>query len=130
VAPAGFVGPYSEAVYGGPVPLQAPAGDHWASGTEVGGQPAAMAPSLPPGTRRELSPLDWAALADIGWIVSPPPPPVVVSPPPPPASPPPAVVPPPPADAGAGPPRVVVGAGEGGSPVVSWLDAAGRVVAS
>lgn len=118
----GFVGPFSDAVYSGAVPLSA-GGGHWATGTEVGGLPAAMAPSLPSGTRRELTPLDWAALADIGWAVSPPPP-VTVSPPPP------ATVTPPPAEAGAGAPRVVVGAGEGGSPVASWLDAAGRVVES
>jgi hypothetical protein len=87
-----FVGPNSQAVYGGPVPLN---GDraHWADNLTVGGQPVELDPTLNHGVRVSWSSLDQAALLDLGWssgsVVPPLPPPPVVPP-----SPPPPVVPP------------------------------------
>lgn len=79
-----FNGDLSQQLYGGNVPLFVPPGadqiqqiQHWASGTTSppflpGTQPrASLGPSLPLGQRRLLSPLDFAALADIGWQVPP-----------------------------------------------------------
>ena len=105
----GFAGPNVVAAYGGVAPLDGDGrADHWAEGTVSGGQVAALTPAVPRGARRPLTPLDWAALADVGWQLGP-----VVAP----------AVP-----AGSGPARVAVGAGEGGGPVVTLLDAAGRAV--
>jgi len=65
-----FLGPASESLYGGPVPLY---GDnaHWASGTQglSGGQvqQAEMTPSITIGTRKRLTTLDLAGLVDLGW---------------------------------------------------------------
>lgn len=64
-----FVGPASEAVYGGPVPLN-PNSDHWADGTKSDGRNALMDPVLTDGTRVSPTSLDLAALKDIGWQVS------------------------------------------------------------
>ena len=44
--------------------------DHFASGTSYAGQDSPMQPSVLPGVRRTLTPLEYAALADIGWEVS------------------------------------------------------------
>ena len=63
-----FVGPNSQAVYGGPVPLE-PGGDHWADGITAGGQPAAMDPIITRGARVPFSALDYAALVDLGWSI-------------------------------------------------------------
>jgi hypothetical protein len=63
-----FVGPASESVYGGPVPLS-PDAAHWADGLTVNGQPVALDPVLLAGARVQLSSLDLAALRDIGWTV-------------------------------------------------------------
>ncbi len=63
-----FDGPHAEADYGGPVPVDT-TGIHWADGTVSGGSSAVMDPSLPLGLRRQMTPLDWAGLADIGWNV-------------------------------------------------------------
>lgn len=75
-----FVGPYSDSVYGGPVPL-APDGSHWKDGTTVGGQPVSLDPTVGPGVRVVFSQLDYAALQDLGWTVGDPtgPPPVATT---------------------------------------------------
>ncbi|BBO34095.1 hypothetical protein PLANPX_3707 [Lacipirellula parvula] len=68
-----FAGANSQALYGGPVPLLA--GQHWASGVTSppympGTQPKpSLGPTLPRGERRFFTPLDYAALADVGWQV-------------------------------------------------------------
>jgi hypothetical protein len=81
-----FVGPAAMSVYGGPVPLESGPGhpypDHWAPGTVVNGQQPIMLPSLSAGTQRMITALDWAALSDLGWQVSPTVPPPPLSPPP------------------------------------------------
>ncbi len=64
-----FVGPASEAAFGGtPVPLQ-PGGGHWAQGTMSDGQVAIMTPVIALGQRRLFTTLDFAGLSDIGWNV-------------------------------------------------------------
>jgi hypothetical protein len=65
-----FTGPDVEAVAGGPVAVDGDPADHWAPGTTDQGQPSPMQPALPPGVRRTMTPLDFAALRDIGWDVS------------------------------------------------------------
>ena len=72
VSGTNFNGKFSTAVHGGPVPL-ADAG-HWAVGTKgsIGSmQDAAMGPNIAAGQRNYFTPLDFAALRDIGWEVSP-----------------------------------------------------------
>jgi len=69
-----FTGPAALAAFGNAVPLTAD-GDHWAEGTRSGGQEAAMDPTLQVGTRKTFTPLDVAALDDIGWDIEPPSPP-------------------------------------------------------
>ncbi len=68
-----FTGATSVAVFGGNVPLQ-PGGGHWLDGTDGSLDgifvEAAMDPTLRVGTRKEFTPLDLAALADIGWEVT------------------------------------------------------------
>jgi hypothetical protein len=64
-----FVGPHVVALAGGPVQTSA---SHWAPGTTVNGVPALLNPVI---TNRRLTPLDTAALADIGWESSLPAPP-------------------------------------------------------
>ena len=95
-----FYGPHSDAVYGGPVPLNG-ASDlgEWAAYLTYKGQIASNNPMFPQGTRVVWTALDQAALEDVGWnpgaIVSPPvAPPVVPPPAAPPVSPPPVVTPP------------------------------------
>jgi hypothetical protein len=61
-----FHGADAMSVYGGPVPVNA-AGDHWANGLTINGQPASLDPSLAYGTRVVFSALDSAALFDLGW---------------------------------------------------------------
>jgi hypothetical protein len=64
-----FVGPATEAAHGGqPVPTD-PAGAHWAQGTMSAGTPAVMDPVLLNGTRINFTPLDFAGLSDIGWVI-------------------------------------------------------------
>jgi hypothetical protein len=67
-----FAGPSSESLYGGPVPLYGDSA-HWTSGTQglSGGQvqEAAMDPALTTGTRKRLTGLDVAGLADLGWQI-------------------------------------------------------------
>lgn len=78
-----FTGPNAVASNGGNVPLTN-ADDHWADGTTstVAGtatpQEAAMDPTITVGTRKHLTDLDWAALEDIGWQVTPVPEPSTV----------------------------------------------------
>ncbi len=64
-----FVGPASKAAYGGPVPLN-PGRDHWAEGTRSGGQETVMDPTITEGTRKLMTPLDFAGLKDVGWQVT------------------------------------------------------------
>src|SRR5262249_36784479 len=77
VSGTSFMGPSAMAVYGGPVPLSSAADlSHWVNGIAspvfgtVINQEALMDPSLTAGTRKLLTRLDAAALADIGWQVS------------------------------------------------------------
>ena len=64
-----FTGSHAVNVYGSAPPVS-PDEAHWANGVSVGGQPASLQPFLVIGQRYGLSPLDYAALADIGWQVS------------------------------------------------------------
>jgi hypothetical protein len=78
VSGSNFVGAAAMSAYGGPVPLTDDRA-HWRPGTGstvFGGaatQVALMTPDLTAGVRRQLTALDAAALADIGWNVSLPP---------------------------------------------------------
>lgn len=64
-----FTGPNAEAAHGGtPVPLDTP-NAHWAQGTNSGGTEAVMTPILLTGTRKLMTPLDYAGLKDLGWNV-------------------------------------------------------------
>ncbi|QEG43306.1 PKD domain-containing protein [Roseimaritima ulvae] len=63
-----FIGPQSRAEYGGNVPLAS--GSHWQNGLQSDGRETAMDPSLTTGQRKLLTPLDLAAMDDIGWSVS------------------------------------------------------------
>ncbi|WP_428305330.1 dockerin type I domain-containing protein [Lacipirellula sp.] len=68
-----FIGAYSQTLYNGVVPLSG--GQHWASDVTSppylpGTQPRpSLGPTLPRGERRLFTPLDYAALADVGWQV-------------------------------------------------------------
>lgn len=68
-----FSGPAAMAVHGGAVPMADSA--HWFDGTlsVVNGvaQEAAMDPSIRFGTRKNFTDLDYAAMQDIGWEVTP-----------------------------------------------------------
>ena len=70
-----FTGANAQALYGGSVPLAS--GQHWASNVTSppflpGTQPKpSLGPSLTLGERKLFTPLDYAALADIGWQVPP-----------------------------------------------------------
>ena len=61
-----FYGANSVALYGTQVPLTNDDG-HFAEGTNVGGLEALMDPTITTGTRKTITPLDFAALADTGW---------------------------------------------------------------
>jgi len=67
-----FVGPNAEVEYGGPVPTDAvgSAAQHWADGTTDGGRHCTMDPVFNSGERDTFTPLDFAGLADLGWMVS------------------------------------------------------------
>ncbi len=43
---------------------------HWARGTQSDGQETAMDPNITNGSRKEMTSLDMAALADIGWDIA------------------------------------------------------------
>jgi len=71
-----FTGPKTEALYGGPVPLETPAAgnnaQHFKNSlmSTVGGvtpQETLMDPDITTGTRKKITLLDWAALDDLGW---------------------------------------------------------------
>lgn len=67
-----FEGPISVAEYDGlgNVPIEG-VGEHWAEGVSEGGQEVSMDPSLEIGTRKPFTELDFAGLADVGWVVAP-----------------------------------------------------------
>lgn len=68
-----FVGAHAVGSHGAPVPMAD--GGHWAdtvmSTANGQSQKALMTPFLADGTRTDMTDLDWAALADIGWVVTP-----------------------------------------------------------
>lgn len=80
-----FHGATSKSVYGGPVPLYGDS-SHWADGITAHGTAASLDPIVTLGGRTGFSPLDFAALSDIGWTIStsptspPAPPPVTLVP--------------------------------------------------
>lgn len=63
-----FHGSNAAQVYGGAPPVDG-AGQHWADGTTINGQQAAMTTHLLPGVQTHFTALDYAGLADIGWQV-------------------------------------------------------------
>lgn len=69
VSGSNFTGTESQASFGGNVPLN-PGRNHWAAGTQSNGQEASLTPSILDGTRKLLTPLDYAGLDDIGWSVT------------------------------------------------------------
>jgi hypothetical protein len=66
-----YVGPNASAIYGRSIPMEAHDGsiDHWAAGTTSYGAAPLMLGDLTPGTKRTVTAIDLAALADIGWQV-------------------------------------------------------------
>lgn len=74
-SPSRFTGVNSVSLNGGAVPVSTPDLGHWVSGTQSflpgtgTAQAAAMSPSISSGTRKVLTALDWAGLADVGWSV-------------------------------------------------------------
>ena len=69
-----FNGAAASSVLGGPVPLAD--NSHWASSVRSpingsGSFETALDPELQNGTRKTMTDLDWAALQDVGWQVSP-----------------------------------------------------------
>lgn len=69
-----FVGTEAVASYGGPVPMHSD-GSHFASdttstlpGTSIE-QESALDPQITTGTRKQMTVLDWAAIADLGWEI-------------------------------------------------------------
>lgn len=79
-----FTGANARSVNGGTNPLVSTYDPgHWQQGITANGAPVSMQPYVSAGTRVAFSELDYAALADIGWQVSPvvpvvPPPPVSI----------------------------------------------------
>ncbi|MDB5326163.1 MAG: Calx-beta protein [Phycisphaerales bacterium] len=65
-----FNGPASVAAYGSKVPLMAD-GVHFKEGIQSGGQEVALDPTLTRGTRKLYTPLDYAALDDVGYEIKP-----------------------------------------------------------
>ncbi|HEX8322820.1 MAG TPA: SdrD B-like domain-containing protein [Tepidisphaeraceae bacterium] len=65
-----FNGPKAKAVYGKPVPLSSDGG-HFAEGISNSGQETALDPTLRRGVRKDFTPLDFAALDDIGYDIKP-----------------------------------------------------------
>ena len=66
-----FTGAKSAALFGGNVPLE-PDGHHWKQGTTYLGYEPVMTPESTTGKRKLPTELDFAALDDIGWEISPP----------------------------------------------------------
>ncbi len=76
-----FTGAEAEAIYGAAVPLEPTGNGHWAEGITsdvfrsnsaepITSQPTLMGPSLNTGVRKEVTELDAAGLADIGWEIT------------------------------------------------------------
>lgn len=65
-----FNGPASKAAYGGPVPLMSD-GVHFKDNITSGGQETALDPTLKKGVRKVYTPLDYAALDDVGYDIIP-----------------------------------------------------------
>jgi hypothetical protein len=71
-----FIGMTASSLYGNPIPLHSD-GQHWAA--TIDNPPFAadwqsspsLGPTLSPGERKLFTPLDYAALADIGWAITP-----------------------------------------------------------
>jgi hypothetical protein len=80
-----FTGAASVAANGGVAPPLQTDGGHWASNTaselpnSITPQEAALDPDITAGTRKWFTDLDWAALEDIGWQVTPVPEPAEVT---------------------------------------------------
>ncbi|MBI2481807.1 MAG: hypothetical protein HYV60_25125, partial [Planctomycetia bacterium] len=71
VSNGNYIGPASRIANGNQsVPLSS-SGNHWADGTTSDGREAALDPSLTSGTRKLLTPLDFAGLDDVGWELVP-----------------------------------------------------------
>ena len=66
-----FVGPAVTAVNGGPADVVGSPADHWSPGTDFDGATSPMVPAIMIGEQRQITSLDRAALADIGWELSP-----------------------------------------------------------
>lgn len=72
-----FTGPYSVAANGGTPPDLQTGGGHWDNGTTsdlpgtITPQETALDPDIIKGVRKWYTELDWAALQDIGWQVTP-----------------------------------------------------------
>lgn len=64
-----FTGSAVESLHGSNPPLTGDA--HWSEGLSYLGQEAAMDPSIAAGQRKHFTELDFAAMKDIGWQVSP-----------------------------------------------------------
>ena len=68
-----FVGPHVTALVPGGVPVVGDPGespDHFVANTTYQGQDSPMQPSILPGVRRVPTPLEYAALTDVGWQVA------------------------------------------------------------
>lgn len=65
-----FTGAAATALLGNPPPL-AGDNDHWRDGLSYLGQEVALDPTIAAGQRKRFTELDFAALQDIGWEVSP-----------------------------------------------------------
>jgi hypothetical protein len=72
-----FTGPASVAANGGVAPPLQTGGGHWANGTDselpgsITPQETSLDPDIGQGVRKWYTELDWAALEDIGWQVTP-----------------------------------------------------------
>ena len=68
-----FNGPTVVALMGRPVALTGDGGtaEHWAPGTSYQGAVSPVVPSLQTGVKHSFTPLDFAALNDLGWQVAP-----------------------------------------------------------
>jgi len=69
VSGTNFIGTRAEAIYGSSVPLDDGLG-HWNDSVRINGLETAMDPTITNGTRKLLTPLDYAGLEDIGWDVN------------------------------------------------------------
>jgi hypothetical protein len=65
-----FTGSAAHALFGANPPLS-PDGGHWAQNLNYLGQEVAMDPSIAAGQRKHFTELDYAAMKDLGWQVSP-----------------------------------------------------------